>query len=106
VGPLLSETLYRLYAYRIYPGPLSPEAERALAGFRVTIRPVSPGAVEVTVSTLRTGASQSAIYDSRYQLYFLDREQDDDRAGEETDDTDDWFLLTDAAGHIISSSGP
>ncbi len=102
----MSDSLYRSYAYRIYPGPLSHAAEQALTGFRVTIRPASPGTIEVVVFNIRTDTLQRVIYDASDQLYIVDREMDDEATGEETDDTDDWFLLTDAAGHIIASGGP
>jgi hypothetical protein len=100
VGPLLSDTPYVSFAYRIYPDPPSPQAERALTGFRVTIRHAS-SRIEVTLENLRSGAMERATYDSSYQLYFVDKDLDDDGVNGETNDADDFFILTDAAGHII-----
>ncbi len=102
VGPLLSQTWYGQYAYRIYPGPASVETARALTGFRVTIRPASPTTIEVTVDDLQSRISEHATYDGSDQLYFVERDLgDDDERGKETDYADDWFVLTDAAGHVI-----
>jgi len=102
VGSLLSQTWYARYAYRVYPGPLSAGTERALTGFRVTTRPASPVAVEVTVDDLRAGTSEHVTYDSGIQLYFIERDPGDDDARGETDYADDWFVLTDATGHVIA----
>jgi hypothetical protein len=101
VGPLLSDTSYAPSAYRIYPSPPSPQAERALTGFRVTLRHASSTTIEVTLENLRSGATERATYDSSYQLYFVDKDLDDDGVNGETNDADDFFILTDAAGHII-----
>ena len=105
VGPLLSETEYGSHAYRIYPGPISAEAQRALAGYRVTIRQASPTTVEVTVFDVQHEASQTATYPSNDQLYFVDEDLDDDdpvRGETNPGMGDDYFVLTDASGHVIS----
>ena len=83
----------------------SPDAERALTGFQLTIRPVSATTVELTLYNLQDQSTQRAVYDNRYRLYFVDSEGDDDGAGGETDDGDDIFIVTDAAGHILAASG-
>lgn len=105
LGPLLSQTWYARFAYQLYPGSPSAEAERALTGFRLMIRPASPATVEMTLYNLRDDSTQHAIYDNSYRLYFVDSEGDDDGVGGETDDSDDIFIVTDAAGHILASSG-
>jgi len=103
--PLLSQTWYSHFAYQLYPGSPSADAERALTGFHLTIRPASAATVEMTLYNLRDDSTQHAVYDSSYRLYFVDSEGDDDGVGGETDDSDDIFILTDAAGHILASSG-
>ncbi len=104
-GPLLSQTWYARFAYQLYPGSPSADAERALTGFQLMIRPASPTTVEMTLYNLRDDSTQHAIYDNSYRLYFVDSEGDDDGVGGETDDSDDIFIVTDAAGHILASSG-
>jgi hypothetical protein len=101
VGPLLSDSEYAPHAYRIYPNPPSPQLERAVTGFRVTIRHASSTTIEVTMENLRSGATERATYESSYQLYFVEKDLDDDGVNGETNDADDFFILTDAAGHII-----
>jgi hypothetical protein len=101
VGPLLSQTNYGRYAYQVYPSVQSAETDRALTGFQVTFRRVSPTAEEVVVKDLQDNTTQTATFDPSDRLYFIETRMGDDGVEGETNLGDDGFTLTDAQGHIL-----
>jgi hypothetical protein len=101
-GPLLSQTRYARYAYQVYPETGSARTVRALTGFRLAFRPVTPETVQVAVTVLQDNTTQTAAFDRHDRLYFIEARWGDDGFDGETNFGDDGFVLTDAQGHIIS----
>ncbi len=101
-GPLLSEMWYASRAYQVYPAMPSTQTDRALTGFRLSFRDVSPTTEEVTMTDLQDTTTQTATFDRTDRLYFIETRMGDDGFDGETNLSDDGFVLTDAQGHIIS----
>ncbi|HLJ59269.1 MAG TPA: hypothetical protein VKZ50_06025 [bacterium] len=101
VGPLLSQMWYASRAYQVYPAIPSAQTDRALTGFRLSFRDVSPTTEEVAVTNLQDNTSQPATFDRTSHLYFIETRMGDDGVDGETNLSDDGFVLTDPQGHII-----
>lgn len=101
VGPLLSQLWYASRAYQVYPAMPAAQTDRALTGFRLSFRDVSPTTEEVAVTNLQDNTSQTATFDRTNHLYFIETRMGDDGFDGETNLSDDGFVLTDPQGHII-----
>ena len=101
-GQLLSSTQYGSYAYQIYPGTPSAQAQQALSGFQVSFKSLAGGKEQVTINTAG-GQSQSASFQATDKLYIIETRTGDDGFGQDTNYGDDGFILTDQGGHIVGS---
>ena len=101
MGPLLSSTQYAPYAYQLYPGPQSPEARLATAGFSVRVTPVG-GTITVSVSaTGTTQGAQTTTYPASDHVYFIEATFGDDSGNSEYNYGDDGIVVTDSKGHLV-----
>ncbi|MDA8379762.1 MAG: hypothetical protein M0020_02870 [Actinomycetota bacterium] len=101
LGPLLSSTQYGQYAYQVYPGPVSSQAQLAEAGFDVRI---TPGASRFTVRASAAGGSgspQTSTYPNGDRVYFVEAAFGDDSGGSDYSYSDDGVVVTDAQGRIV-----
>jgi hypothetical protein len=94
---------YQRYAFQVYPGPISPEAQKALAGFDVTVqdqgdkvlllfKALTPGYHDATVSV-----------DKRYTAYFIETSMRDDPNSQENNMGDDGVIVVDTDGYMVQS---
>jgi len=99
LGPALASTQYASYAYQVYPGSLSSQAQLALTGFTVH---VTPGPTTITVKVSATGsAPQSSNYPLGDKVYFVETTLGDDSGVSDYNFGDDGILVTNAAGRIV-----
>ncbi len=99
LGPPLSSSQYAPYAYQIYPGTPSQQAEAALSGidFHVT-----PGKTSFTISVGATGgSSQSSTFPNGDKVYVVEASFGDDSGSADYSYGDDTILETNAAGRIV-----
>jgi hypothetical protein len=91
------------YAYKIFPGDVSPASKEAMAGFAFTTKKMSDGLTQITLT------SQNQFYKTQqysvkpgYSLYFIERMVGDDDSEKDTDAryTDDAAILVDPQGYI------
>ena len=99
LGPPLSSSQYAPYAYQIYPGTPSQQAQAALSGidFHVT-----PGKTSFTISVGATGgSSQSSTFPNGDKVYVVEASFGDDSGSADYSYGDDTILETNAAGRIV-----
>lgn len=94
------------YAYLISGGSLSAEAKNAIAGFTVSTQTMSDGSQNITLNAISSQyQDQSYIVQSGQSLYFIERSMGDDQAPSvENALGDDFAVVVDANGYIVSQS--
>jgi hypothetical protein len=101
VGPLLSSTQYAPYAFRVYPGPVSSQAQVATAGFTIHVTP-SAGKITLSVSASGSGqGAQTSTFPAGDRVYFIEASLGDDSGNTEYNFGDDGVVVTDAHGHVV-----
>ncbi|MDA8365446.1 MAG: hypothetical protein M0Z62_00630 [Actinomycetota bacterium] len=99
LGPPLSSSQYAPYAYQIYPGTPSQQAQAALSGidFHVT-----PGKTSFTISVgVAGGSSRSSTFPNGDKVYVIEASFGDDSGSADYSYGDDNILETNAAGRIV-----
>ncbi len=101
LGPSLASSQYAPYAYQIYPGTPSAQAQAALSGidFHVT-----PGPTSFSVTVAAAGSSQGAtptVYPNGDRIYVIEASFGDDSGGVDYSLGDDSIVATNAAGRMI-----
>ncbi len=99
VGPLLANTAYGPYAFQIYPGHPSSNAQLAMAGFQITVTP-SGGKLQLVAKT-GSGSPIRQSYAGGDKIYFIEANLGDDSGNAEFNFSDDGIVATDAAGHVL-----
>src|SRR5579875_2426907 len=101
LGPLLSSTPYAQFAYQVYPGPRSAQAQLALAGFNVVVKR-SGGHIVLSVSASgSSGPPQVSTYPAGDRVYFIEASFGDDSGNAEYNFGDDALLVTNSQGRIV-----
>src|SRR5579875_3671611 len=101
LGPLLSSTPYAQFAYQVYPGPRSAQAQLALAGFNVVVKR-SGGHIVLSVSASgSSGPPQVSTYPAGDRVYFIEASFGDDSGHAEYNFGDDGLLVTNSQGRIV-----
>ncbi|MGC8626323.1 MAG: hypothetical protein ACP5VR_02010 [Acidimicrobiales bacterium] len=101
LGPPLSSTPYAAYAYQIYPGPETSQAQLATAGFAIKVS-VSQG--HITVSAQANGSSgppQVTTYPAGDRVYFIEASFGDDSGNADYSYGDDGLVVTNSKGQIV-----
>lgn len=99
LGPALSSSQYAPYAYQIYPGTPSQQAQAALSGIDFHVK---PGKTSFTISVGATGgSSQSSTFPNGDKVYVVEASFGDDSGSADYSYGDDTILETNAAGRII-----
>lgn len=101
LGPLLSSTSYASFAYEVYPGPMSPLARQALAGFDVSVH--ASGSTEV-VRVAPVGypqGAQASSYPRGDRVYFIEASFGDDSGNADYNGGDDGLVITTPEGRIV-----
>jgi len=101
LGPQLSSTPYASYAYQIYPGPETSQAQLATAGFAVK---VSPSLGHITISAradASSGPPQVTTYPSGDRVYFIEASFGDDSGNADYSYGDDGLVVTNSKGQIV-----
>ncbi len=101
LGPLLSSSQYAPYAFRVYPGPESSQAQTATAGFTIQVAPRA-GRLELSVSVPGSGqAGQTSTLAAGDRVYFIEATLGDDSGNSEYNFGDDGVIVTNAKGYIV-----
>ena len=99
LGPPLASSQYAPYAYQIYPGALSQQAQAALSGIDFHVK---PGKTSFTVSVGATGgSSQSSTFPNGDKVYVVEASFGDDSGNADYSLGDDAIIETNAAGRMI-----
>ncbi len=97
---LFSSTQYFPYAYQVYPGPTSQQAQAALAGFNITSAALQNSSTKITLSLLGSGQQQSMILKPGYKLYLIETTFGDDGFHFDSSLGDDGFVIVDQNGYL------
>ncbi len=99
-GPLLSSEPYASYAYQIWPGPVSSNAQLAMAGFTVHVAKSGKG---ITVSAAQTGQSAGSphLYPTGAKVYMIDSNLGDEGGSVDYNVSDDGLIVTNAQGQML-----
>lgn len=97
---LFSRTQYYPYSYVIYPGPISQQAQSALAGFNLTSTVLQNKTTKVTLGIIGTSQFQSMMLKPGYKLYIIETSFGDDAYHFDSSLGDDGFVLVDPNGYI------
>lgn len=101
-GEKLADQSYAKSAYLVSSDTISPEAQRALAGFTVQKKTASDGGMDITLKATASGYSDMSYHLQKgQQLYFIDTDLNDDINGHEYGMYDDRAVVVDANGYII-----
>ncbi len=105
-GALFSSSQFYPYSYQIFPGALSPEAQRAVTGFRLETQNDSDGSVTIKLIAINP-EYQNQTYNVQpgQKLYFIERSLGDDSGGEERFPGDDAAIVVNSAGYIVQGPG-
>ncbi|MDE1869075.1 MAG: hypothetical protein KGH60_03890 [Candidatus Micrarchaeota archaeon] len=99
---LFSATPYASYSYQVYPGPLSAQAQSAMAGFNLTTNTLANGTTIAKIGFSSTGQSQQFSLLPGYRLYIIETSYGDDSFKFESSLSDDGFVATDSSGYVVS----
>ncbi len=97
---LFSSTQYSQYAYQVYPGPMSQQAQSALAGFNITSFVLPNNTAKVTLTFLGTNQNQSIALRPNYKLYIIETTFGDDGFHFDSSLGDDGFVVVDPNGYV------
>ncbi len=102
----LSDSSYADSAYLISGDLLSADAQKALVGFTLTKKVQADGSTLFSLAATNPEyTSQQYSVQAGQSLYFVDRSLGDD-AGIESNQGDDFGIITDANGYIVVNNAP
>jgi hypothetical protein len=98
---LFASWQYRQYAFQVYPGPISSDAQNALSGFNLSVQ--DQGAtVLLTFKALSSRYQDATItVDKANTAYFVETSMRDDPNGQENELNDDGVVTVDPQGHLL-----
>jgi hypothetical protein len=100
----LSESKDSKNAFLIFPGTVSPEAKKAMTGFKISTSPQADGSTQVVMtSTNPEYKDQMYLVGAGNSLYFIERFAGEDNEQEDTDKglKDDTAVIVDPSGYIV-----
>lgn len=97
---LFSSTQYYPYSYQIYPGPISQQAQSALAGFNITSTVLQNSTAKITLTLSGSGQGQTIMLKPNYKLYIIETTFGDDGFHFDSSLGDDGFVVVDQNGYL------
>lgn len=97
---LFAGTQYYPYSYLIYPGPVSQQAQSALAGFNLISTTLQNSTAKITLTLVGSGQSQSIMLKPNYKLYIIETTFGDDGYHFDSSLGDDGFVVVDPNGYV------
>jgi hypothetical protein len=100
-GTVFASWQYRQYAFEVYPGPISSDGQRALAGFDLSVQ--DQGAtVLLTFKALSSRYQDATVtVDKANTAYFIETSMRDDPNGQENQLNDDGVVMVDPQGYLL-----
>jgi len=103
---LFSNSPYYSYAYQIFPGVLSADAQKAITGFNLDLKNNQDGSVTMTLNaTNQEYQTQEYTMKPGEKLYFIERSLGDDSDGDEHFLGDDKAVVVNSEGYIVQGPG-
>ncbi len=99
---LFSSTPYAPYSYVVYPGPVSSQAQAALAGFNLTATTLANSSALISIALLGSAQSQSLTLQPGYRLYIVEATFGDDGYHFDSSLGDDGFVVVDPNGYVVA----
>jgi hypothetical protein len=94
---------YKQYAFQVYPGEISPQTQRALAGFQLSVQDQGDK-VRVTLKALSSHYRDAeVVIDKGDTAYFVETSMGDDPNGLENNLSDDAIIVVNPQGYILQS---
>lgn len=100
LGPTLSSTQYASFAYRLYPGQETSQAQAATSGFDIRVTP-GKNTITVKISSVGSAPGRGSVYPAGDQVYFLETSFGDDSGGSDYNYGDDGVIITNSSGRIV-----
>jgi len=94
---------YQRYAFQVYPGTIGPEAEKALAGFDLSVQDQGDKVLLVFKALTSRYKDASVSVDKGNTAYFIETSMRDDPNSQENNLNDDGVIVVDPQGYIIRS---
>jgi hypothetical protein len=106
-APSTSHTLfaswqYRQYAFQVYPGPISSDAEEALAGFDFSVQDQGNQVLLVFKALSSRYSDATVPIDPKDTAYFIETSMRDDPNKQENNLRDDGVIVVDPQGYIVN----
>jgi len=99
-----SDTTDATFAVQIFPGATSDQAKQAMAGYEMQTKDVGNGTTQITL--IPNGQTDRALVyqvKSDQKLYFVEtRMGDDQSAGTDSNLEDDYGVIVDSQGFVVS----
>lgn len=97
---LFSNTQYAQYAYLIYPGQMTQQAQSAFSGFNLTTSSLQNGSTNLTITLIGSNQAQSISLKPNYKLYIIETSFGDDGFHFDSSLGDDGFVVVDPNGYV------
>lgn len=97
---LFANTQYAPYSYLVYPGPLSQQAQAALAGFNLSSTTLQNSSARITLSLIGSNQQQTIVLKPDYKLYIIETTFGDDSFHFDSSLGDDGFVSVDPNGYV------
>jgi hypothetical protein len=94
---------YKQYAYQIYPGTLSSDAQKAISGFQLNIQDQGGSVVLQLKATSSRYTDATYTVDKANSAYFIETSFRDDPNDQEQDLDDDGVVVVNQQGYILKS---
>ncbi len=99
---LFNSTGYAKYSYLISSANLSPQAQSALAGFKLSRNQLSNGTVELSISLDGSSQNSTVMLKPGYKMYIVETAFGDDGYSFDSSLGDDGFVMVDPNGYVVA----
>ena len=101
IGTPFSNSPFAAHAFQLVPGPISSDAQTALAGFSFQTAVLPDGSTQASLTAKRQQyVNQTFVVKPGFTLYFVELNASDDNAGQDTDAN-----LLDDRGVVVAPDG-
>lgn len=97
---LFENTQYFPYAYLVFPGQLSQQAQSAMDGFNMSVINLTNGSNSIKISVIGTTSSTNFVLKPGYKLYIIETSFGDDGYHFDSSLGDDGFVVVDPQGYL------
>lgn len=97
---LFESTQYFPYAYLVFPGQLSQQAQSAMDGFNMSVDNLTNGSKSITISIMGTTSNTKFVLKQSYKLYIIETSFGDDGYHFDSSLGDDGFVVVDPQGYV------